>query len=731
MKKTIALLVFVSLCTTLQAQTNINAWYKNGQVWIVWQETVPRPDVYEVYTSPLPFTSTTQATKAGQLFYWEWAAGAIREQANNASLNWNVPGPGGTPQMLNTTQGLFVWTPHTTDSLYFAVVKVGDTTAVSGVNLTTDAVQFSYDPVNDPVTCHEQRQLTLNGYPITFWAMWADGREDHWNGRADFPVMANQYKNGHPSMFIVSEATNMDTTGGKRVPASLWLHGGDGQAIQSLPWKRPTVNITPEEGILVAHNDDFVHYVHSGFYGDVFLPGGIEDHHTNTWFFGWSKNLNPCDSNSVVMQGDTIVNYTQRRLEWLNEWLIEHYAVDRHRIHINGHSMGAAGTTALMKTYPLRYATATIFNNGLEGYRNSGEGYNLFGDTVYHNPTNLFRRDGTNVGIREAFNLNDRNAMPRDLPLVRMFHGKNDDNGVMQWDAGVVKEYKKADSLGWGMQLYWSERSHGIDTGVPYNDHWTHGNYDTMQTVRDNVAYEEEKYNNKSFPGFYNHRLDPAAHDPGDGTIGTQSTTGTGDDWGTWGGYHDWSAYTLKDRTDRWRVCAWLTGDEVYTNDNCPDDSLMASVSIRRPQRFKPAEGDTVYWQVQDSATQVVKQQGITIVGEDDLVSIDSVVLLPYPYKRYITFTLNAPMVTSLPQPLLEERNGFQIFPNPCMFSMTVQFPSEEAKRAIWIYDINAIPIMRFDASEREIVLFLQALPMGPYIIVVSPSLETAHFFKI
>ncbi|MEJ7681347.1 MAG: hypothetical protein WKG06_26555 [Segetibacter sp.] len=217
--------------------------------------------------------------------------------------------------------------------------------------------------------------------------------------------------------------------------------------------------------------------------------------------------------------------------------------------------MGSAGATALMKAYPKKFATAAIFNNGLDGPDLTDQGYHLFGDKNTNLPTNLIRRSNTDpvVHIYQAFNLNDRNSTERDLPLVRMFHGKNDDRGLMKWDAYVVQEYRKADSFGWGMQLYWGERNHGLEGWWTNHDHWSFGL--DSQTFRDNVGYEETFRSNVSYPGFFNHRIDQKNHDPGDGTVGTDNIPstdssgvngiGVGHDWGTWGGYHEWNRETI------------------------------------------------------------------------------------------------------------------------------------------------------------------------------------------
>ncbi len=388
--------------------------------------------------------------------------------------------------------------------------------------------------------------------------------------------------------------------------------------------------------------------------------------------------------------------------------------------------MGSAGTTALMKTYPARYATATIFNNGLNGHSNSDQGYTLFGDTAWNNPTNLYRRDGSNVHIKQVFNLNDRNSYRRDLPLVRMFHGKNDNNGVMMWDAYVVSEYKKADSLGWGMQLYWSERGHGIGTGASYNDHWTHSRLATGQTIRDNVGYEELKYRNKSFPAFYNHRLDSNAFDPGDGTIGTIATGGNGDDWGTYGGYHDWNTTTLIDQPGMWQVCAWLINDAQYVNDNCPFDSLVSSVSIRKPQHFKPLTGDTIYWSQIDSATNTTLKEGVIQVGADNVVSVEGIVLYQYPVKTYITLTLTPSSARKNFSADTEQL--FAIYPNPSDDQLHVRILGISKDILITIRNLRGMTVAKFNLQKENNLLDISNLKPGVYL--VSYNNYTLRFIK-
>jgi predicted esterase len=753
MKQFIAFtIIFLLSINILAAQTNVRGWYAQGQVWIVWETLPDDSSVYEIYESDNSFTSVSNEKLIGRLFFNEWKAGALRDQVKRPlqNINFKIPTPDSTYRLFRN-EGLFVKTPHGPGRKYYAVVKMGQTT-VTAANITPNDIRQRYLPDKDPVQCHAQYEDTLReGFKIRYYYMWADGRQDYWNSRPDFPVMANKYKNGMPSLFLISEAIGMDTTAGKKIPATLWLHGGGGGATGSIATSRKEINIEPKQGILVAHNDDCFR-LKSISSNNGQIKDSVLGFQTNTWFFGYTKNDNPFDSAYEPAAGDTIINYTQRRLIWINDWLIKNYNVDPNRISVNGHSMGSAGTTALMKAYPEKFASATIFNNGLAGPdeidEDDSQGARLFGTPDLNLCTNLIRRGPTDtvVHIYQAFNLNDRNATARDLPLVRMYHGKNDDKGVMRWDSYVVQEYKKADSLGWGMQLFWSERKHGLESWKPAHDHWGYGLTADSQTVRDNVSYQEFYRSDTSYPGFFNHRLDNKNHDPGDGTVGTDRNPQTdssggnydGHDWGHRGGFHEWALDTIVDEVDRWQVTAWLTSAAAFTNDKSPHEFLKADVSIRRPQRFNPVTGTPLNWYVIDALTADTLQVGCDTVTYDNLVVIPGVTVYREAIRKVnivVTDPLAALPTVPAAEPAPKQPPGIgrtlkddlltntrleQSFPNPFVSSACIRYhiPPDVKTAQLIIRDIMGRPVKQINLNAGSGIVYIErsTLASGTYI---------------
>ncbi len=700
MKKTITL-VFLTLTFSVAvfAQTNVRGWYADGQVWVVWNFATPLPETYAIWAKPTAFSNTADAVMVGRLFREEYLPVALKQQVDTAAT-YRIPNGQGGVYQLKADEALFVFTPHQAGQLFFAVTAWGQSTVSQGVNMTQNAVQFQYNPAGDPVECHLQATFLSpfdQNYRCFAFYMWSDGRQNHWEGRPDFPIMANAAKNGMPGMFLVSAPMDLDTTAG--IPLTVWLHGGGGSARQSLAGSRQDVRLNPEKGILVAHNDDLFGYLLS------FYPTADE---SVSKHFGWRKNYDPFTGEPPTVI-DTVINYTQRRYLWIDQWLVKNYHVDPLRININGHSMGSRGATMMAKAFPDHYASATIFNNAGASDEPPGPIDVVYGSTTTPFPTNLTDYEGKTLVFHQLTDYNTRLSNFRDLPLMRYYHAKNDIGGSNEWDKDVVAQFRAADSLGWGAQLSWSERAHGIDTGVDFDDHWTNGNGPTEQTVVDDIAYEEVNFRSDvSFPGFFNHRLDPQNNDPGDGTQGT-GANGVGDDWGTWGGYHRWE--NTQENAVGWQTTAWLESNAVFGNDNCPSNSLLADLAIRKPQVFKPQTGQTLKWVVKDAASGQTLQNGQVAVQADDLVVLPQIEVFRESIRK-VRITIFDPTI-----PTVEPTGnwGLRIFPNPA--SGEVFLP--EGVRQVRVFDAMGkdagVALDRADVSRLDV----SRLPPGVYFLEV------------
>ena len=712
--KNILLPGLLLLASFAYAQKNVRAWYTQGQVWVVWETQQPFPETFGIYKSDQPFTSTNQATVIGRPFAYEYLPGTFIQQTGNPNFTYKIPKPDGSTYTLAPGEGLFVETVTASGSAYYAVTEWGNTAVTAGVNRTQNAVACTYDPVDQPVSCHLQLSGPLsNGLKANWYCLWLLGKQDYWAGRPDFPVMANFPKNGMPAMFIVSEALAMDTTAGKRIPATHWFHGGGGTAIQHTADKTKQFDIAPQKGISISHDDDFCHKLISQ--GDTLFTTG------RTAWFGWAKNNNPFNPGFNAGPGDTVINYTQRRILWIHDWLIKHYRVDPNRVALQGYSMGSGGASALGKAFPNLFSTVCAFNNGFR--RVNEETITAIHGTVEENlPTNLRNANNEAVRMNEVMDMNTPISSARDLPLFRTWAGKNDPNDRMHWGPDLVAQYRLADSLGWGNQISWDERPHVYDT---LGFHWIQDLIPNTQTFRDNLAYQELFDSKQSFPAFFNHRLDVQNNDPGVGQFGTDK--GDGDNWGTWGGHHNWDLTAVTDEAGKWEVAAWLTSNAPFGNDICPNSQLTNDVAIRRPQQFKPAAGKTLQWSVKDAVTNAVLQSGSTVVKPNGLVVVPQVVVYRENIRRVRISVVDPTVATR--EPVTTVFSNMQVEPNPSVGVASLRFLSAtEGSAALRVYDMSGTvytsAIQFFKDENRVLLTAFKSLPAGFYCIEIQAGAQ-------
>ena len=373
---------------------------------------------------------------------------------------------------------------------------------------------------------------------------------------------------------------------------------------QYFPDKRPEINNNTKTGIVISHNDDFMRYVR----------GNLVFNESNSWWFGWSQNHNPFQKDYPGPEvGDTIVNYTQRRIKWIHDWLVNEGVIDENKVAIQGYSVGSAGTTAMVKTYPEIFSVASVFNCGHRGPDEDNFGSLLLGQESLNLPTNLKDRNGNVLGIHDMYNLEHRVNFS-DWPLIRSWHGKNDINPTMKWSPEFLAKVRYADSLGLGYHLYWDERDHPI-SGIM--THWSNGPAPHQQTGKDDTADQEKYRNDSSYPVFFNYRNYNIHHnDPGNGEKGTGQ--GNGNDWGSWGGYHEFDIPGIVDENNQWSCIIYLSGEGAREIDRYggEEDCIQADFTIRRSQKFKLAPLEEFKWELIDMQGMVI-QSGIEVAEQD------------------------------------------------------------------------------------------------------------------
>ena len=625
-------IVIAATSTSAHAQSNVRAWSASGQVFVVWQVDTTAPLTYDIYRSTAPVASIAQATLCGRVFEPEWSGARLKIGAPNA--RWRIPGAKGGFYTLAANEGLFVFTPRSTTTEYFAVVRNGNA-AVSATNRTPAPVIVAYDPANQPVTCHEQLSgTTQQGYPFRTYAMWAYGRDDPSDARPDMPVLANAAKHGAPHVFTVFEPENGLPAG--TYPATICLHGG-GPSGSHWSWAPESIHYAntgalPIGGVTVSMDDRVF----------VATNGQVSLDRPSNWF-GWWPGMDPFASN-LPGNNAVVVPYTLRRLVWTIDWLQTRspYAIDPQRTSVMGNSMGGAGTLLLSRYRPERFSAATAF---VPQHYTPESGQRLFGTPAQNLATTETGPSGAVLRVNDFFNHAVRlSPTQRDHCLTRIFRGRRDE--AVEWGALTIQLFNDMTAARWGTHLYWDNRDHtasdwttdspaipGVDIGE-----WV----SPVRTERSGAPYQARYRANQSYPGFFNDDQDPAA-------AGRQPTLGNGspDDgtpWGTWCGYFDWDTETIFDTQTGWSCTLFLVGQSAVSVDNFPGSTATTSLTLRKPRKLVPAAGATIAWTLRDDLTDAVLQSGSVAAEANGLIAVNGLVIPKDPQRvRLELLTPNAP----------------------------------------------------------------------------------------
>ena len=560
--KTIAFLVWASLAGSAIAQTDLRAWYADGQAWLLWRDAPRTLSTYRVFASESPFQgSVIGAERVGRVFREDWEAPRLAG-ALGAGASFRVPdGRGGSVERL-PDEALFVYTPHEVRSLWFAVVP-------DGSNVVDASNSFGPILVGlDPVQCHLQAQGTdaASGQNFRLYAHWIDGRAEAEGERPDYPVMGNASFHGTPHLFWVWDPTT--GTPSRPAPLVAALHGGGGAFFNWRPGNKPNVGLVFSEALLVAF-DDPVTTVRAN-------PLRVDS--AVTFWLGYYEGHDRFSFPGAIPDGGRVVAYTQRRLNWALDWMVANEPVDPERISLVGHSMGAQGAGLWSRLRPDRFGAALLLTPGFQPPVSSL----LLGQRSQNLPTSLPGSPGVTDALRPTTRF-----LKEDTPFWRVVLGRNDETDNAAWGPDKVQLFRDLDREARGAALYWDERSHM--TSAWDFDHW---NPSPRLDPEDMTTFLASA----SYPAFFFDDQDLAAPgrqpDPGDGD------PADGDLVGTWGGHFDWVRDSVVDRADRWECEFFLIGRPDGPPDAFEGPGVKTRVRVAKAQRFQLEPGAAFTWVV-------------------------------------------------------------------------------------------------------------------------------------
>jgi hypothetical protein len=581
--KKILLIILVSMQYVVQAATitELEGFYRNGQVFLTWQNVSELNAFYKVYRSTAPITSGTQLSNCEYLGYTDtYSAKDWNLSRQDNAIRYLRIDSAGIP--LSTSTGLFVATTLQNGNYYYAItVMIDDTedkTIIAGRN---SLAAFLSETVSDPMPVFQEARMV-------------DGKQAY----VYSTFFSTKYAIGKPLMnksgFVAFDFGLYKNTGSGLRPLRIKLHGGGKYFLDKV-----TTAIRDE--MVIGAEDNLPCDLNQGFWGA----------NENFDFYDLLKNTIPPTSG---------VNYniTQLRINRILDWAFTYLEVDTNSVYIDGISLGAPGAYFMAITYPERFAavrvTVGLFNFGFDqdyqptcsfntGKANREDGDNLLGTRITNLPSNLGY--GTYDIVNGGFVIHELNQ--KDYPFIFSLNGKHD--LMMGWTEKTIY-YDSVNKNNTGGYYFWDGRSHNGD-GSTWN----------AEDVFDLFRYRKDL----SYPAFSNCSLNEDWGN-GDGN--------TGEDFGSVNGSLDW-VNEVSDEINEWEAQLFIrdlqtkTGAWVIYPSSC-----TADITLRRTQYFNPKPGDNINWSIHHNGIEIQSGSQIFAGG---LVTIHYATI----FKDTIEFTVH------------------------------------------------------------------------------------------
>ncbi len=608
--------------------SNLSGFYQSGQVFLTWQEAADTTAFYKVYRSLSPISSGSQLANCEYLGMTDSHSSRDHDLSRHDGFDqFFVIETGKAPLSSNT--GLFVATTLLQGAYYYAVTTVvgsiEDPTILPGAN----ALQY---PVEETVATPQpvlQQTRLVSSKPVEIYSIFISSKF-----AIDQPLM-------NSAGFIANDFAvyrNGATSG--QHPLRIRFHGGGADFFNNIiVTQTDEINLNPEN----------------------FLPNG-----DNSGWWGANENYNiyNTDSNEIPPATGINYNYYQQQITRMINWAITNLPVDSNRIYLEGSSLGSIGAYFYAITYPERIAavriSGSIFDLSFQDDKypgctmNEGNINRTHGDTQFGTvESNLLSNSGLFFYDQMNGNWVTNTFKEKDYPFIYSMNGKNDT--IVGWTEKTIY-YQSLNTSHIGGYYFWDGRKHGGGSGLV----WSDDNYSIFKYSK-----------NLSFPAFANCSSN---EDAGNGTAAD------GEAFGSVNGFLDWEE-NIEDTEAYWSVNIFLrdlkkTDGSLYgAPDYCAVD-----ITPRRRQQFKPAAGDTLWWNVL-LGNQVI-QSGMQVY-DGGLITISQIPV----YKEGIQFkiTTDAGSLSGNSQ-----EDFLLSYPNPFTNMATFRWQvAESGPCSLKVYDVQ------------------------------------------
>lgn len=548
--------------------SGVQAQYTNGQTFITWNEAADGDSetAYRIYrhTVPLTIASLDEA----ELIDEAPQGSAIFDRLNENNHRLSTPF---SQEPLAQGIGLYVYTVETSGTHYYGITRLvrGNENRGVGSDDTTGPIEETVQAAS-PVLQYREDPSPLASANRHVFLVWL-GRFDPLGVYTNFG-----YANRRSVPYLFRVITPEYWNPAQSYPMLVVFHYFSDSYVGS------GQNMAQPRFVLTG--DDFDPAITANLYG------------ASMWY-GYNSNYGTKRSPTEGVA----VNYTERRMDWILDWVIHRsqvFRVDTNRIYMKGGSMGGAAQWH----YGIR--RSSLFAAG----ESTVPGINLTVDPDQrHYP--LWGYEST-IRTSEGIPLDQqldasyfiRTRPACDLPILLSFVRKGDE--AIPWRQMPPWLQAMESSRHLGGILYWTQGDHTSgEHPAEIFPEWS--------SVEEYDDWIYQYVHNQSYPAFSNCSLneEPGTTDPL-----------AGDPRGGLNRFVRWDTTDITDTPAGWAITARL-------HLAAPADTATSDVTPRRLQAFAPVPATYYPWENRLILSQTIIQSGLVAADSDGLLALTNIVL--------------------------------------------------------------------------------------------------------
>lgn len=539
--------------------SNLQATYRNGQVFLTWTCPAGTGYKYKIYRSTSILDKKSKITSSVYLggYVLDSSSLNVRLTRKLGVNTFYTIEDGGQPLSANT--GLYVVTCDAPGSYYYAVTvtRLSNNKEYSKMTVGSNTLA---SPVQESVAMPQpvlQSTFTTGSTGETCYRYVQFG--DHRN-LPHYPYMFSQGSYGFN--FIMIYRGNYVNG-----PLFVFYEGIEGNAFIGSGLEQ--FSSFAINNCIMISMDDWLPLPNG--YGSG--AGG------NTFWTGYHENFNPYILTNPIPTSGTIRMYHQHRYVHTIRWAMKHLPIDSNQVNLVGKSAGGFGAlvTALIIPEKINSVYSIVAPVKIKSYNLDPDTSDeqLWGKSNSRLLCDII--DKTTGTQLVAFDLMDIKTMTQrysaiGLPVIYTIHGKND--VTVGWSDKPPYLNQNEQAFQGGVH-FWDQRTHNGSGANFYDSEIT----PPFSKFRTNVSY----------PAVSNCDIN---QNPGDGTASN------GDPYGAYSAYVTYDSVT--DNPCKWTCKLNLVNYTVGGVAQGNYTSCYADITIRRAQNFKPSGGVTLKWAVYD-----------------------------------------------------------------------------------------------------------------------------------